>query len=304
MVDGVLTLIAATDGEALIETAIAAVRDELTGVGARVGQADWLAPQKACDLFFTDVALHDVGARTRRIIAERFPGASLDFVVQQAVDRRKRLVVADLESTLIENEMLDELADFIGVRDKVAEITRQAMNGEIDFVTALKTRVALFKDLPEAALGEAAAGIRLMPGASVFVATSHAHGAYVALATGGFSVFARHVRTRLEFDAVFANELVVDGGRLTGEVREPILTREGKREALMSLAAEQDIPLRLTLAIGDGANDLPMLEAAGLGVAFHAKPSVAERSTHHLDYCDLTALLYAQGYRAAEFAAV
>ena len=141
--------------------------DELTGVGARVGQADWLAPRKACDLFFTDVALHDVGARTRRIIAERFPGASLDFVVQQAVDRRKRLVVADLESTLIENEMLDELADFIGVRDKVAEITWRAMNGEIDFVTALKARVALFKDLPEAALGEAAAGIRLMPGACV-----------------------------------------------------------------------------------------------------------------------------------------
>jgi phosphoserine phosphatase len=238
------------------------------------------------------------------VIAEKYPGARMDFILQETADRRKRLVVADLESTLIENEMLDELADFIGVRDKVAEITRQAMNGEIDFVTALKTRVALFKDLPEAALGEAAAGIRLMPGAAVFVATSHAHGAYVALATGGFSVFARHVRTRLEFDAVFANELVVDGGRLTGEVREPILTREGKREALISLAAEQDIPLRLTLAIGDGANDLPMLEAAGLGVAFHAKPSVTERSAHRLDYCDLTALLYAQGYRAGEFAAV
>jgi phosphoserine phosphatase len=304
MLDSVLTLIAATDGETMIEAAALAAHDALAGLGARVDQPDWLAPRKACDILFSDIARYRAGARTRKLIAKRFPGAKLDLVVQEAADRRKRLVVADLESTLIENEMLDELADFIGVRDKVAEITRQAMNGEIDFVTALKTRVALFKDLPEAALGEAAAGIRLMPGAAVFVATSHAHGAYVALATGGFSVFARHVRTRLEFDAVFANELVVDGGRLTGEVREPILTREGKREALISLAAEQDIPLRLTLAIGDGANDLPMLEAAGLGVAFHAKPSVTERSAHRLDYCDLTALLYAQGYRAGEFAAV
>jgi len=300
----VLTLIAAIDDKELMEALVTRVEELLLEVGARPDEPDWLAPGKACDVFFSTVPPEYATTPVRTLIADGFSNAKVDVIIQETADRRKRLVVADLESTLIENEMLDELADFIGVRDKVAEITRQAMNGEIDFVTALKTRVALFKDLPEAALGEAAAGIRLMPGAAVFVATSHAHGAYVALATGGFSVFARHVRTRLEFDAVFANELVVDGGRLTGEVREPILTREGKREALISLAAEQDIPLRLTLAIGDGANDLPMLEAAGLGVAFHAKPSVTERSAHRLDYCDLTALLYAQGYRAAEFAAV
>jgi phosphoserine phosphatase len=304
MLDGVLTVIAATDSEMAIETAIAAMRHELIGVGARVDQPDWLAPQKACDLFFAGVSLHDVDARMRKLIAERFPGAKLDLVVQEAADRRKRLIVADLESTLIENEMLDDLADFIGARDKVAEITRLAMNGEIDFVAALKSRVALFKDLPETALAAAATGIRLMPGAAVLVATLRAHGAFVALATGGFSVFVRCVQTRLEFDAVFANELIVDGGRLTGEAREPILTREGKRDALTSLAAKRDIPLRLTLAVGDGANDLPMLKAAGLGVAFHAKPAVAERAVHRIDHCDLTALLYAQGYRRAEFAAV
>ena len=178
------------------------------------------------------------------------------------------------------------------------------MNGEIDFAAALKSRVALLKDLPEAALKEAATGIRLMPGAAVLVATLRAHGAYVALATGGFSVFVRHLQTRLEFDAVFANELIVDGGRLTGEVREPILTRESKRDALTSLAAKQDIPLGSMLAVGDGANDLPMLETAGLGVAFRAKPVVAKRAVHRIDHCDLTALLYAQGYRAAEFSAV
>jgi phosphoserine phosphatase len=300
----VVTLIAGMDDATLIGSVADSVKDVLVELGALVSQPDWLAPRKACDLFFSGAAIDQAAARVRMVIAEKYPDARMDFIVQETGDRRKRLVVADLESTLIENEMLDELADFIGVRDKVAEITRQAMNGEIDFVTALKNRVALFKDLPETVLAEAAGAIRLMPGASVFVATSRAHGAYVALATGGFNVFARHVRTLLEFDAIFANELVVDGGRLTGKVREPILTREGKREALISLAAEQDIPLCLTLAIGDGANDLPMLEAAGLGVAFHAKPFVAERSAHRLDYCDLTALLYAQGYRTAEFAAV
>ena len=122
-------------------------------------------------------------------------------------------------------------------------------------------------------------------------------------ATGGFNCFVRHVQKGLDFDAVFANELVVDGGKLTGEVREPILTREDKLDALTSLAAKRDIPLRLTLAVGDGANDLSMLQAAGLGVAYHAKPAVAERVAHRLDYCDLTGLLYAQGYRASEFVA-
>ncbi len=304
MFDSVLTLIAVPAGDMAIESAVAAARDELGGLGALVGEADWLMPHKACDLFFAGVDLRQVGNSLRKLLAERFPDARLDLVVQEAADRRKLLMVADLESTLIENEMLDDLADFIGARDNVAEITRRAMDGEIDFAAALKSRVALLKDLPEAALKEAAAGIRLMPGAATLVATLRAHGAYVALATGGFSVFVRHVQTRLEFDAVFANELIVDGGRLTGKAREPILTREGKKDALISLAAKRDIPLRSTLAVGDGANDLPMLEAAGLGVAFRAKSLVAKQAVHRIDYCDLTALLYAQGYRAAEFAAV
>jgi phosphoserine phosphatase len=304
MFDSVLTLIAAPAGDMPIETAVAATRDELAGLGALLSQSDWLSPHKACDLFFTGVGLRQVDASMRKMLAKRFPDAKLDFVVQEAAGRRKLLMVADLESTLIENEMLDDLADLIGARDKVAEITRRAMNGEIDFAAALKSRAALLKDLPAAALKEAAAGIRFMPGAAVLVATLRAHGAYVALATGGFSVFVRHVQKRLEFDAVFANELIVDGGRLTGEVREPILTRERKRDALTSLAATRDIPLRSTLAVGDGANDLPMLEAAGLGVAFRAKPAVAERAVHRIDHCDLTALLYAQGYRAAEFSVV
>ena len=303
MFDNVLTLIAAVEGNGLIELAANLVHDALTSLGARVGRPDWLAPQRACDLFFTGVSLERAEARIRTLFAEQFDDAKLDLIVQDSVNRRKRLVAADLESTLIENEMLDELASFIGVRSKVAEITRQAMNGEIDFATALKTRVALFKDLPEAVLKEAAARIRLTPGASTLVATSQAHGVCFAIITGGFSFFVRHVRSLLNYDIAVTNELVVESGRLTGTVREPILTREGKRAALISLAAERDIPIRLTLAIGDGANDLPMLEAAGLGVAFHAKPSVADRARYRVNHGDLTSVLYAQGYRASEFVA-
>jgi phosphoserine phosphatase len=303
MFDSALTLIAATNGDTLIEPAANAIHDALASLGAQVSQPDWLAPQKACDLLFSGIAIDRAEARTRTLLAERFADAKLDLIVQEVANRRKRLVAADLDSTLIENEMLDELADFIGVRSKVAEITRQAMNGEVDFATALKTRVALFKGLPETVLNEATTRVRLMPGASVLVATLQAHGIYVALVSGGFSIFAKHVRSLLNFDAIVANELVIEGGKLTGAVREPILTREGKRAALINLAAEQCVPLCLTLAIGDGANDLPMLEAAGLGVAFHAKPAVADRAHDRVDYGDLTSLLYAQGYRATEFTA-
>jgi len=175
------------------------------------------------------------------------------------------------------------------------------MNGEIDFASALQARVGLFAGRPATMLLEAAKRIRLMRGASVFVATAKAHGAYVALVTGGFTFFARHVQEMLKIDAVLANELLVEKGKLTGAVREPILTREGKRAALLRLAAKRGVPLRSTLALGDGANDLPMLETAGLGVAFHAKPAVVQRARAHVDHGDLTSLLYAQGYRMSEF---
>jgi phosphoserine phosphatase len=149
-------------------------------------------------------------------------------------------------------------------------------------------------------LFEAAKRIRLMPGAAVFVATAKAHGAYVAIVTGGFTFFARQVQAMLNIDAALANELIVEDGKLTGAVREPILNE--KRAALLRLAAQQGVPLRSTLALGDGANDLPMLDAAGLGVAFHAKPAVVEQARVHVDHGDLTSLLYAQGYRISEFA--
>jgi phosphoserine phosphatase len=304
-VDAVLTLIAADDLARpdmvrRLDDAVAALRDRLDALGADVGKADWLAPGRACDLFHDglDTDLADAGAR--RLLADDFADLAVDLVVQPGHERRKKLLVADMESTIIENEMLDELADFLGLRDEVAEITRQAMNGEIDFAAALAARVALLKGMPATRLDEAARRIRIAPGAAALVATMRAHGAYAALVSGGFSIFAGAVRRALAFDEAIANTLLVENGQLAGLVQEPIVTGEAKLAALKRLAAERFLPLSASLAVGDGANDLPMIEAAGLGIAFRAKPAVASRARMRIDHADLTALLYAQGYRDNE----
>ncbi|HXY59210.1 MAG TPA: phosphoserine phosphatase SerB [Methylocystis sp.] len=300
MFDCVLTLIGAAPEETPVAAVGETARELLLGLGGAVGEPDWLAPRQACDLFFRGGDLDLAAAALRAAIGRRFAAAKVDLVVQPAAERRKRLIVADLESTLIENEMLDDLAELIGVKPKVAEITRQAMNGEIDFAQALKSRVALFEGLPEAELLRAAANIRLTPGARTLIATARAHGAFVALVTGGFDFFVRHVQTMLDFDAVVANHLVIEDGKLAGKVLEPIVGKEGKEAALRRLAAERGVGLSATLAVGDGANDLPMLKAAGLGVAFRAKPLVVAQIRNRIDHGDLTALLYAQGFRVEE----
>jgi phosphoserine phosphatase len=196
--------------------------------------------------------------------------------------------------------MLEELADFLGMRAHVAEITRRAMNGEIDFVAALTERVALLRGLPAAVLDEAARRIRLMPGARQLIATLRRAGVTTALVSGGFTVFAEPIARGLGFDRVVANRLALDGDKLAGTLIPPIVTAATKRDTLMSLATELGLALGDTLAVGDGANDLPMLQTAGLGVAFRAKPAVAAASRWRIDHADLTALLYAQGYRQDE----
>ena len=272
----------------------------LPDVAARIASGlnanpDWLAPGRACDLVLAREA------QTAEKLAHNAIGAApIDVLIQPAEGRRKRVFVADLESTIIENELLDELAEFVGLREHVAGITRRAMNGEIDFVVALAERVALLKGLPETVLSEAAQRIRLMPGARTLLATLRAHGVVTALVSGGFASFAERVASELGFDRVFANRLEIADGRIAGTVAPPILTGESKRDALLGLARECGVPVEATLAAGDGANDLPMLQAAGLGIAFHAKPAVAAAARWHFDHADLTALLYAQGYRAAE----
>jgi phosphoserine phosphatase len=302
MTDNVLTLIATRDAAAEAEAAVNAVTASLIPLGAHLLERQWLAPRTACDLHFSDLDADQAEAAGRAALTPRF--GAIDVVVQPATGRRKQLLVADLESTIIANEMLDELADCVGLRREVAEITRRAMNDEIDFAQALRERVALLKGLPEIALEEAAQRIRLIPGARALVATMRANGAYAVLVSGGFSVYTGRIRQLLGFDHDVANELIIENAQLSGRVREPILAREAKLEALKTMAAERGLSLSASLAVGDGANDMAMVDAAGLGIAFHAKPALAARARHRIDHADLTAVLYAQGYRAAEIVGV
>ncbi|KAA0582980.1 phosphoserine phosphatase SerB [Azospirillum sp. Sh1] len=294
--NAVATLIAprtATLDEAAVQTAKAA----LVGLGADAGAPDWLAPGTACDLPFGNLAPEQAEAAIRHALN----GATVDIVAQPAATRRKRLLVADMESTIIEQEMLDELGDYVGLKDHIADITARAMNGEIDFKDAVRERVALLKGLKESVIDEVWQRATLMPGASQLVGTMRANGAACVLVSGGFRCFTGRVRSWIGFDDDRGNELEVIDGVMTGKVIEPILDKDSKLQALMAYAGEHRVPMAETMAVGDGANDLPMLLAAGLGVAYHAKAVVAAEARARVDHGDLTALLYAQGYRAAEF---
>jgi phosphoserine phosphatase len=293
MAESVLTIVTqAADAAAAADRAARA----LGALGARVDAPLWLAPDTACDIPF-DGLDPDAAMATRAALA----GLPVDLIAQPAAGRRKRLILADMESTIIANEMLDEIADLAGLKERIAAVTARAMNGEIDFADALRERVALLRDLPESALAAAGARIRIDPGAAALIATMRANGAYAALVSGGFNIYADRIGAMLGFDAVVANEIEVSGGRLTGKVREPIVTAATKLASLQRLASERGLPLAATLAVGDGANDLPMIEAAGLGVAYHGKPALAARARARIDHADLTALLYFQGYRREEF---
>ena len=293
----VLTLIADPAKSDLKDSIVAAVRDALTKAGARVAAPDWLAPSIACDLPFSGLDSDRALAAARSAVG----GAPIDAAVVPVDGRRKGLLVADMESTLIENEMLDDLAAMVGIGEEVATITRAAMNGELDFKNAVRERVALLTGLPIERMEEAAARIRLMAGARTLVQTMKAHGAYTAIVSGGFLFFTNQVRGWLGADFDQANNLEIASGSLTGEVSEPVLDRDGKLNALKRLARERGLTIEQTLSVGDGDNDIPMLQAAGLGVAFHAKKRVAEAVPVRIDHGDLTALLYLQGYRQSEF---
>ncbi len=284
----VLVLISDPARPAVTDAAVASALEALKGAGVAVGTPEWLAPGIACDLPFEGTA-----------VAPRLP--DVDAVVLAAEGRRKKLLVADMESTMIHNEMLDELADFLGLREKIAGITARAMNGEIDFAGALEERVGLLKGLPVGRLDEAATRIRYMPGGATLVATMKKHGAFCALVSGGFTYFTAMVRKTLGFDLDAANVLEHDGSSLAGTVGRPILGKEAKLATLQRLAGERGLSIVDAVTVGDGANALPMLKAAGLGVAFHAKPAVAAEVQARIDHGDLTALLYLQGYRRSDF---
>ncbi len=284
----VLTLIAPRGSDALTPALIARVAEAVHG-----GPPTTLSPGEAVDI--PVVAVPDPA-----VIHAALDAAPVDAVVTPAASRRKRLLIADMDSTIVTTETLDELAAHAGLQDRVAAITRRSMNGEIDFAAALRERVALLRGLPLDALAQTWAATSLMPGAAELVATMRAHGATTAMVSGGFSYFTSRVAAQLGFHVHRANTLLDDGAALTGEVCEPILDRAAKLEALHELAAERGIGLADCLAVGDGANDLAMIRAAGLGVAFHAKPIVSAEARVRIDHCGLRALLFMQGYHAAE----
>lgn len=254
----------------------------------------WLHQGVAFDIPLpAGLAAADAEALLRPLAA----AASADLLIQPAATRRKRLLVADMDSTMIEQECIDELADMAGVKAQVSAVTARAMNGEIAFEPALRERVALLAGLPESIIAKVLAErITHMPGGRTLVATMRAHGGYAALVSGGFTAFTGPVAAALGFDMNRANVLNVENGRLTGTVAEPILGREAKVEALEACCLARSIGVEDAMAVGDGANDLGMLQRAGSGVALHAKPVVAAQARFRIDHGDLTALLYMQGY--------
>jgi phosphoserine phosphatase len=263
------------------------------------GSAEWLFDEVAVDIPFD--GSEDIAAIEARLRQAR-GDLPIDIVVQPRAARRKKLFLADMDSTMIGQECIDELADFAGLKAHVAKITERAMRGEIEFEPALRERVALLKGMPVGVVDDVLKQrITPTPGGRELVATMRAHGAYTCLISGGFTLFTSAVAAMIGFQENRANELLVEGGKLTGEVREPILGRATKLATLIELTESFDLDDIDTLVVGDGANDLSMIEHAGLGVAYHAKPAVAAAAATRIDHGDLTALLYAQGYRRDEF---
>lgn len=293
----VATLICNPAEPELDSTAIDAARSALPSPEHGV----WLSEGVAADIrFSSNDECRTISDRLREALA----GIRADVVVQPQIDRRKKLLLADMDSTMIGQECIDELADFAGLKAHVAAITERAMRGEIEFEPALRERVALLKDLPVTVVDKVLKSrITLTPGAVALIRTMRAHGAYTCLVSGGFTLFTKAVADMIGFQENRANELLVNGGKLTGKVTEPILGREAKLATLFDLRESFDLDNLDTLVVGDGANDLAMIEKAGLGVAYHAKPAVAAAAGARIDHGDLTALLYAQGYRRDEFVA-
>jgi phosphoserine phosphatase len=284
----VLTLVVDRTATTLSDAIIARVRDALKG-----GEADVLSPGEAADIpcpVPPDPAL----------VEAALGDAPVDAIATKARGRRKGLLVADMDSTIVTTETLDEIAAYAGLKDEIAALTRRSMNGELDFSQALRLRVGMLKGLGLDALEKTWARTELMPGARELVATMRAHNATTALVSGGFTYFTSRVAELVGFDVNRANTLLYDGAELTGEVGEPILDRDAKLATLRQLAAARKLRMSATLAVGDGANDLAMLAEAGLGIAFRAKPIVAAQARAQVRHGNLRALLFAQGYRLAD----
>jgi phosphoserine phosphatase len=293
----VLSLIAPRSRAPLLASSVDRARRALDATGANSGAADWLSPDEACDIPF-EGAQKTALAKVRETLA----GEPIDVNVVANDLRRKKLLVADMDSTLIEQECLDELAAEIGMRAEVSAITERAMRGEIPFEPALRERVALLKGLStNIVAGILSSRIAIMDGAALLVATMRASGAYTLLVSGGFTSFAEPIGRSIGFHEHRANVLLSEAGDFTGLLAEPILGREAKQEALLEFAARLGLDPAQTLAVGDGANDIGMIRTAGLGVAYRAKPALRAEADATIDHADLTGLLFLQGFRREEF---
>jgi len=295
----ILTLICNPRTADLGDDTLATATASLTELGAETSGVDWLAQGIACDIPFDGLDLQAAEAAVR----QRLEGLPVDIIAQQNSNRRKKILIADMDATMVRGETLDELAEFAGCKDDVSAITKRAMHGEIRFIDALKQRIKLLEGLPLENLEKTMAGVELTPGGPALVQTMKANGAVTMLISGGFTYFTDRVRDLIGFDQARGNSFEISDGKLTGQVLEPIINKDAKLENLKNLAAQHNIADADTMAVGDGANDLPMLMAAGIGVAYHAKPVVTKSARVAINHGDLTALLYLQGYRADEFVA-
>ncbi len=295
--DYVLTLICASDSGELDSSIVAEAVAALNAQNAKTGEPDWLADETACDIPFTGLDL--IQART--CVDLQLEGFPIDAISQETRGRRKKLLIADMDSTMVIGETLDELADYANCKEQVSDITIRAMRGELRFVEALRERVSLLEGLSEKALEETYDAIELMPGAKTLLTTMKANGGHSMLVSGGFDFFTQRVAQWIGFDDNKGNQLEIIDGVLTGKVIDPIVNKDAKLSVLYALCSQYSISINDTVAVGDGANDLPMLMAAGLGVAYHAKPIVSAHTRVGVEHADLTALLYLQGYREDEF---
>lgn len=287
----VLTLVATSPHPPLQSKQIQQVMDALSTAGARCADPVWLQDGIAADLFLTNLP----PVQAADLAEASLSGAAVDCIAQPRTHRQKKLLIADMDSTIIHQECLDELADAAGLKAEISAITEAAMRGELDFAEALRARVGKLAGLPLTALATTRDRLTLMEGARSLVQTMRAAEAACYLVSGGFRFFTRHIAEQVGFHEDRSNEFVVAEGALTGAVVEPILDKNSKLAALHEFAARHHLSLNDTLAVGDGANDLPMLLAAGLGVAYHAKPAVNAAAPARVRYSNLTALLYAQG---------